>query len=144
MQQTFLIILVSTVVSLAACRAEDEKDVVSFATSIKPLLERQCVNCHNSNAMFGDLSLENAEHAFKTRSKEAVITPGSPEKSLLYQVLTLPRAELKSMPPTGHKISPQDTELVKRWIQQGAGWPKGADGVIKPSPTDRLPGAAAS
>jgi hypothetical protein len=35
------------------------------------------------------------------------------------------------MPPTGHRISPEETALIKRWIQQGATWPSGPDGVVK-------------
>lgn len=118
---------------IPACNKPQPK--VSFTTQIKPLLEARCVNCHNANALFGDLNLENRDLAFKPRAKGTVIAPGSPDKSPLYLVLTLPEGDRKAMPPTGHRISDEETALIKLWIHQGAEWPTGPDGVVVPSVT---------
>ena len=108
---------------------------VSFTLEIKPLIEARCVNCHHAGALFGELNLENRELAFKPRAKGPVITPGDPGKSPFYVVLTLPEGDKKAMPPTGHRISAEETALIKRWIEQGATWPTGSEGVIKPKVT---------
>lgn len=125
------ILSASTLVTLDACGKDDAK-AVSFQKQIKPLFEARCINCHHAGALFGDLNLENREFAFKPRKKGAVITPGNPEMSQLYLVLTLPESDKKAMPPTGHRISAEETALIKRWIKEGATWPTGADGVVKP------------
>lgn len=136
MKTTNRVLLFATAVasiSIGACNKPHPK--VSFTKEIKPLLEARCVNCHNAGALFGDLNLENRELAFKPRAKGAVITPGSPDKSPLFLVLTLPEGDRKAMPPTGHRISDEETALIKLWIAQGAEWPAGPDGVVVPSVT---------
>lgn len=127
--------LLSLIAALAAivpaCNKPQPK--VSFTAQIKPLLEARCVNCHNAGALFGEINLENRDLAFKPRAKGAAITPGSPDKSPLYLVLTLPEGDRKAMPPTGHRISDEETALIKLWIHQGAEWPAGPEGVVIPS-----------
>ena len=115
---------------------------MDFSTQIKPLLESRCIECHNSGALFGELNLENHDMAFKSRSKGPVITPGQPEKSPLYIVLTLPVSDMKSMPPIGHKIPDAEVDLVKRWIKEGAKWPEGAEGVVKAKLVNKVPSGA--
>jgi hypothetical protein len=117
---------------VVSCTIEPTVDKVDFATQIKPLLKDRCVNCHNSNALFGHLNLENRAYAFRERPDGAVIIPGNAEQSRFYLVLTLPEGERKAMPPTGHRIPPEEVILLKRWIDEGAAWPEGADGVVLP------------
>ena len=134
------LVIIVPAVWITACGKFGGKPV-SFATEIKPLLEARCVNCHHAGALFGELNIENRELAFKPRPKGPVITPGDPDKSPFYVVLTLPEGDRKAMPPTGHRISPAETALIKSWIQQGAAWPTGPDGVIKPIVTRDPKGA---
>ena len=136
-----LILIGICLMIFTACDKSRDAKPVSFSTEIKPLLEARCVNCHHAGALFGELNLENHELAFKPRAKGPVITPGNPDKSPLYLVLTLPEGDKKAMPPTGHRISADETALIKRWIQQGATWPAGPEGVIKPSVTRDPKGA---
>lgn len=132
-QRLFSVAILSTslLLTLNACGKDDTK-AVSFQKQIKPLFEARCIDCHHAGALFGDLNLENRDLAFKPRKKGPVITPGDPDKSTLYLVLTLPESDKKAMPPTGHRISAEETALIKRWIKEGAAWPTGADGVVKP------------
>jgi mono/diheme cytochrome c family protein len=118
-------------ITLGACREHPPEETVDFATQIKPLLERQCIGCHQSGAFFGNLSLESRSLAFKERPSGPAIVPGSPEKSALLDVLVRPERDQKAMPPTGHRLPKQDVELIRRWIKQGASWPDGPQGVIQ-------------
>jgi Planctomycete cytochrome C len=127
------LLIAASAICMTACDKTGGNTPVNFVGEIKPLLEARCVNCHHAGALFGELNLENRELAFKPRAKGPVITPGNPDKSPLYLVLTLPEGDRTAMPPTGHRISPEETALIKRWIQQGAIWPTGPDGVIKPT-----------
>lgn len=122
--------LAAALLLAGALHAADAK--VDFTTQIKPLLGSRCINCHHSGALFGELNLENREMAFKKRANGPVIIPGKPDSSMLYLVLKLPPKEMKAMPPNGHRIPDREMNLVHDWIKQGADWPTGAGGVIRP------------
>lgn len=109
-------------------------DAVSFASDIRPLLEELCVNCHHQGALMGDLNLENRQLALRPRDDGELLVPGEPQQSLFFQVLNLPDDDPAAMPPTGHRIEDHELDLFRRWIEQGAEWPDGADGVIRPAP----------
>ena len=36
------------------------------------------------------------------------------------------------MPPNGHRIPDREVQFIHDWIRQGAAWPTGAEGVIRP------------
>lgn len=135
----FLIVLLAAFALGLSCQKKPDTKTaakpVDFVTQIKPILQNRCINCHHSGALFGDLNLENRELAAKPRQKGPVITPGKPAQSQLYIVLTLPDPDKKAMPPTGHRIPSADVELMKRWIEEGAKWPDGTEGVIVPQAT---------
>ena len=115
-----------------SCRPQAETGRVDFASEIKPLLEKQCVNCHQSGSLMGDLNLENHTLATRNHPHGQVIKAGDPEHSLLYTVLVLQASARQAMPPGGHRIEKERVELIKRWIEQGATWPGGPEGVVHP------------
>lgn len=117
--------------SFGTLQAADEPPV-DFVKQIKPILADRCVECHNSETIFGELNLQNRELAFRKRSTGPVIVPGAPERSLIMLALTLPPKDLKAMPATGHRIPKDEVSLIKRWILEGAKWPDGPDGAIMP------------
>lgn len=135
-----LALLVGCFVLGQACKPAADTKPVDFAKQIGPLLESRCVNCHHSGALFGELNLENHAHATKPRAAGPVLVSGKPDESRLYLVLTLPEGDRKAMPPTGHRISVEEVALLKRWISEGAKWPEGADGVVKPTVNVKPPG----
>lgn len=127
--------LFSVVTTLNA--AEEEKEVppkpVSFAEEIKPLLTEKCSHCHNRKTLPEVFSVESAKHAFVTlKSGREVIVTGTPEKSLLITVLQSPHGHEKAMPMVGLRLTEEDIELLSRWIKEGAAWPSGPAGRIRP------------
>jgi hypothetical protein len=137
----FLLVLLAAFALGLSCGKKPEVKPVDFVAQIKPLLESRCINCHHSGALFGDLSFESRALAMQPRKRGPVISPGKPSASHLYIALTLPDPDNKAMPPTGHRIPSPEVELVKRWIKEGAKWPDGPEGEIKPFAT-REPGKA--
>ncbi len=125
------ILLGLSFLSITAAMAADAPKV-DFATQVKPLLTSRCINCHHSGSMLGELSLENRAMAFKKRVNGPVILPGKPDSSMLYLVLKLPAKNLKAMPAAGHRVADSEINLIHDWIMQGAEWPEGKEGVIKP------------
>lgn len=123
---------------LIACKPTDKPANaparLDFVTQVRPLLENRCINCHHAGALMGHLNLETRAKAFSERPGGPVIIPGDPEASRFYQVLNLPVTDQQAMPPEGHRIPDAEKETLKTWIAQGADWPEGADGILKPLP----------
>jgi mono/diheme cytochrome c family protein len=116
--------------SMATGAAAEAK--VDFEKQVKPILESRCVICHQSKALFGKVNLENAAMAFRERPGGPAILKGKPDSSPLYFVLKLPPKNPQAMPPTGHRIPDKESQIIYRWILQGAEWPEGAAGVLRP------------
>ena len=99
---------------------------IDFEKHVKPLLEYNCLECHNTenakqNAM---LNLESGQLAFNTGRNPPVIRPGKPEESLLVRVLELDMNHAMAMPPVPEKLHGVRMEILKRWIAEGAQWPQ--------------------
>ena len=96
---------------------------VDFARQIRPLLSKHCFSCHGHDAKRrkGKLRLDRRASALAEREDGAAVVSGHSGKSLLYARITSTDAE-ERMPPadTGRALSRKETDLVRRWIDQGA------------------------
>ncbi|RUL86146.1 DUF1553 domain-containing protein [Tautonia sociabilis] len=100
-----------------------DDDRVSFEREIRPILSDACVFCHGPDANHREagLRLDRREEAVADRGGYAAIVPGDPESSeLMLRVCS--EDELDRMPPpdSGKELSPEQVELLRRWIEQGA------------------------
>src|SRR5260370_1042581 len=93
---------------------------IDFNRDIRPILSKNCFVCHGADE--GNrkvkLRLDVREEATKIRKKgKAAIQPGHPEKSLVIKKITA-----GEMPPeeSGNKLTPEQIETIKRWVQEGA------------------------
>ncbi|MGI9244929.1 MAG: c-type cytochrome domain-containing protein [Verrucomicrobiales bacterium] len=113
---------------------------VDFVRDVKPLLTSTCVICHHSETMLGGLNLETRKTAFGGGDGPAFIVPGEPDSSLLYLVTENPHGKISAQAkmPAMENISLTDDErdLLRRWIEQGADWPSGEEGWVKPIKID--------
>jgi hypothetical protein len=98
---------------------------IDFVRDVKPLLEDQCMECHNRRnaSEFAGLNLETRDTALTTGRSAPVIVPGSPTQSLLIQVLKLPSKHPVSMPAAPEKVAGVRLAILEKWIAQGAEWP---------------------
>ena len=105
-----------------------EEIEVDFERDVRPLLEIECLQCHNQKdgARNGGLNLETKETAFTTGRRAPVIRPGNPDGSLLIQVLKISPEHAASMPPAPDKVWGERLEILEQWIADGANWPDGA------------------
>lgn len=108
-----------------AIMAEDVKlgRPVEFERDIYPMLQANCIACHNKVKSEGELSLENAETIMKGGAAGPAIVPGKPDESYLYQVAA--RIEEPQMPPwpnevQAQKLTPRQVGLLRQWILEGA------------------------
>jgi WD40 repeat protein len=96
---------------------------VDFDQDISPILEANCVACHNLGIAESKLNLETAEGLRKGGKRGAALVPKDPAASLLYQLVS--RAKKPAMPPLpnkvdAHALTPVELGTLKQWILEGA------------------------
>lgn len=97
---------------------------VDFTRDIRPILSNTCFKCHgfDDKTRQANLRLDLAEGALaKTDSGAIPIVPGKSGESEVVRRL-LATDEMERMPPvaSGKKVTPEQIELIKRWIDEGA------------------------
>ncbi|MDA0589675.1 MAG: PSD1 and planctomycete cytochrome C domain-containing protein [Planctomycetota bacterium] len=92
-----------------------------FEKQIRPLLVEHCLKCHGLEKREGGFNLATRESLVKGGDSGAALVAGKPEESLLVKAVEY-LGEPK-MPPSG-KLSAEKIELVRRWVESGAAWPK--------------------
>lgn len=99
---------------------------IDFARDVRPIIESQCLECHNSKdaRKNAGLNLETRNLAMTSGRQPPVIRPGDPKKSLFIQALQLDAAHPISMPPVPDKIWDARLKILEQWIRDGAEWPE--------------------
>ena len=97
---------------------------VDFDREIRPILSDRCFTCHgpDEKKRMANLRLDLKEGgAFTVRGRSALIIPGDAGSSRLFQRVTNAKTP---MPPVsaGPALNIRETDLIKRWIQEGAQW----------------------
>jgi hypothetical protein len=105
----------------APVAAEDGK--LNFNRDIRPILSNTCFKCHgfDDKTRMADLRLDTVEGATaKLESGATAVVPGNSAASELIKRLTA--TDDTKMPPadSGKTITPEQIELLKRWIDEGA------------------------
>ena len=129
--------LVVSVVSGALCASPGEADdhtdemPLSFEADVFPILRDRCVECHNPNDFKAELDLTSGPGLFRGGESGQIIEPGSPDQSILYEML-----HEGLMPPEGEgtPLSQEELQTIKHWINAGSPF---ADGT---RPEDLLAG----
>ena len=107
------------------CSASAE--TVSFNREIRPILSDNCYACHgfDPNTREADLRLDTFEGATADNDGVIAIMPGDVEKSELWRRIHSTDADEVMPPPETHKkITKEQKEKLRRWIEQGAPYEK--------------------
>jgi hypothetical protein len=92
---------------------------LQFNRDIRPILVENCFACHgaDSAARKADLRLDKRDAAIEF----GAIVPGKLDKSSAWERITSTDPEMIMPPPASHKkLKPEERELLKRWIAEGA------------------------
>ncbi|HEY1221830.1 MAG: ankyrin repeat domain-containing protein [Bryobacteraceae bacterium] len=92
---------------------------VDFARDVQPIFRQNCIGCHGPTKQNNGLRLDRRSSVMKPGSRR--VMPGSLENSFLYHRLVGSDFGLQ-MPPTG-ALHPEQIQIIKAWIEQGAEWP---------------------
>jgi mono/diheme cytochrome c family protein len=97
---------------------ESEPQEVSFATTVQPIFEARCVDCHGSD---GGWDASTYELAMTTGDHAPVVIPGDVEASLLAQKLLGTHEDGDIMPPPPLRKLPDELiQIILDWIAAGA------------------------
>ncbi|QDU79516.1 Planctomycete cytochrome C [Polystyrenella longa] len=95
------------------------KQIEFFETSIRPILQNRCVECHGPKKTHGALRLDGHAAILEGGDSGPALVPFKPEESLLIDAV---RRESYEMPPD-EELPSAEVELLTEWIKQGAYWP---------------------
>ncbi len=91
---------------------------VDYVKDIKPLLDKNCYECHGGEKQQAGLRLDLRQNALRGGDYGPVIVPGkSAESKLIHKVVDGDGGE--QMPPDG-ELSPEEIGILRAWIDQGA------------------------
>ena len=97
------------------------EEPVDFERDVAPLFEAHCSKCHGEAKQRAGLRLDShaAVLAGSDDGEQRIVIPGEPGESMLYQLVTT-TDEDERMPPKGGPLPPEEQELLRRWIAEGA------------------------
>ena len=118
---TLVPMVIAARASLAAntARASERSDRGGprFDDGVAAVFRRRCVRCHGSDDAGADLHLDSYDGVMRGGEQGPSVIGGDPTNSLLYQKVT--RRSRPAMPPKS-RLSPQDLEIIRAWIDGGA------------------------
>lgn len=106
--------------SLAGLAANNKSDSF-FEAKIAPILEANCLECHNSNVSKGNLSLTSLKETLAGGEEGPGLIPSDPDKSHLVQYIS---GSDPDMPKKKDALSADQVKLIRQWISKGADWPE--------------------
>lgn len=128
--------ILSSVAALICCSAVDADELkpiaaeavelgrpVEFERDVYPILEANCIACHNVTVSEGDLILENIAAILKGGGTGPAVVPEKPDESLLLKLAS--RGEEPVMPPMPNdrqakELNPNQLGILRQWIIEGA------------------------
>ncbi len=119
----YLVIL--TMSALLPNRGQAADAPPSFSRDILPILSDNCFQCHgpDAKAREADLRLDHEESALR-KEKPVIVRGKSSDSELLKRIHSTDPDAVMPPPKSGRKLTPEQIELLKRWIDDGAKWGK--------------------
>jgi hypothetical protein len=97
---------------------------VSFSQDVKPILDQNCLECHQAGGkgqLASGLNMNDYQNLMKGTRNGPMVIAGDPEGSNLL-VLMEGRADPSINMPHGdrHPVTKEDIQTIRLWITQGA------------------------
>ncbi len=95
---------------------------IDFGRDIQPILARRCFACHGPNKAEAGLRLNDRDAAMaRLDSGQQAIVPSIIDQSQLLRRIAASDDDQR-MPPDGKPLAPEQIELMRQWIAEGAVW----------------------
>ena len=98
---------------------------VDFTRDVRPILSDRCFRCHGPDEAVreAELRLDQQQGLFENRDGHVSVQPNSPEDSeLIRRILSDDPDEVMPPPDSNRQLTPQQKEILVRWVKQGAQW----------------------
>jgi mono/diheme cytochrome c family protein len=113
---------------VVALSAQGERAPVDFVTDVQPIFAKSCYSCHGPEKHKSDYRLDARQIALRGGSIGGAIVPGDSAHSKLLEYVTGTAADEEMlMPPKGERLTAEQIDTLRAWIDQGAKWPDGAN-----------------
>jgi mono/diheme cytochrome c family protein len=96
---------------------------IDFKRDVEPIFAQACYQCHGAKKALGQLRLDVKSLAMKGGISGPSILPGNGKASRLMQRILGEGDEIR-MPMGGDPLKPEQIELIRKWIDEGAHWPE--------------------
>jgi len=119
------LVLGATASSSARSPAASTGVKVDFDRQIRPIFSENCYQCHgpDEKARKAKLRLDTKEGAFRALDGKTVIVPRrSAESELIKRITSQDPEEAMPPPKSNHKLTVNQIELLRQWIDEGANW----------------------
>jgi len=91
-------------------------EAVSFEHDVRPILKTNCLHCHGEGEEIeGGLDLRLRKFILKGGESGPAVVAGNPDESNLVE-----RTVAEEMPPGDVKLTSQEQEVLRRWVESGA------------------------
>lgn len=113
---------------------------LDFAHQIVPVLKKHCAECHMDAAQKGGFSMNTRESILVGSENGEVVVAGNAAESYFMEVLVTSGPE--RMPPKGPRLSEEEVDLIRQWIDGGMVWEPGfvfGTGAYEPPLKPRTP-----
>lgn len=117
---TLLVALVGRAAVVAAPQegaASEQPNKVDYLEDVLPIIERNCLKCHNAATRKGEFVLDAREDFLKGGESGPVVVPGKATRSKLIAML---QGHAKPKMPPKSRLRPQEIATMKAWIDAGA------------------------
>ena len=132
--------------ALSSCQSGTPRPVSAeafFQDEIRPILEMNCLPCHNGVTLPGKLDLTTRRKALESRLRgQPLLVPGRPDDSLLVSAVSRRGTHPKMMPQRDLSLTEEDIGTLREWIEDGAVWPDGRRGQLRAQPNPETAGPA--
>ncbi len=128
-----LLVIMLLVSPLVAQESSSESGIEFFEKRIRPVLDEQCIACHNMQKRNGGLSLDHRDGWQQGGDSGEVIVSGKPDESLLMRVLQHEEPGME-MPAKAPKLENHTIADFAEWIRRGAPDPR-----LKPTQPTNAP-----
>jgi WD40 repeat protein len=128
--------------AVAASADETPPAKITYDEHVKPIFREHCFSCHNEDAKKSDLSVATFSSLIKGGASGAVIEPGDPDSSRLWDLVA--HLDEPKMPPEQDKLPEAKLDVIKKWIVGGALENNGSVAKIKKGPSLDMKATAGS
>ncbi len=138
--RTLALLLCATALTVDARQVPSSAGrVLEFSRDIEPIFKSRCYGCHGAAQHMSGLRLDDRDAAMAGGNSGAVIKPGrSADSALIHRVTG--RKGLMAMPPSGPRLTPEQVDVLRAWIDQGARWPAAQAAAARPAAGARTGG----